>query len=363
MTLTNLITYSILMFTQQGYYEGLGDPTLYYSAENTAVAGANMFSIGAIPVNPMLPSLIRGFKVTLNGKFTTFYEKRSEPVYDPFDNTVGYAVLYSRFNNYTLPGPIALAYSREKVGIGISFDSPVDYNYSYIFTDRLDAYTVVKREVVSRKGSLMRFSFILSGRIEFLHLGVSLSRANGKVEYLRTVWTPDTGTYTQSYSTDVSGNTFAFAGGLSVGYRLRMAFVYATGFNDEGNGLPRSVEFGTELRPLMRLPVRIFLRVGYDDWRSLDTVLEGRWRVHFGTTQMVFPGTSISLGAVAWRTPKKGLWTTTYAGGLHHRVLPGFHLNIAFTFTPRITSRYIDNRYLRISENLTEVMLGIRLSR
>ncbi len=363
MTLTKIIVYFIITFTQQGYLEGPGDFALYFSSENAAVAGANLFSIGELSVNPSTPVLHRGFRAILNGRFSTFHESRSEPVYDQFDNTVGYAVLYSRFNNYTTPGPIALAFSRKWFGIGFSYDSPVDYNYSYSFTDRLDAYTVVKRETIERDGSLSRYSFSVAGNFRFFDFGVVFSRINGNIDYIHTLWMPDSGTQSDSFSTSLSGNSFSIAGGISLGYRLRAVISYSSGFSDNNKGIPRSVDFGAELRPVMRLPARIFLRIGYDDWSLVDTTLQGQWRVHFGTNQMIFPGTSISLGAAVWRTPYKGLWTATYAGGVHHRVLPGLYLNVSFTFTPRTTSRYIDNKYLKVKENLTEVVVGLRLSR
>ena len=363
MTLTNLVAYIILAFTQQGYYEGTGDLLMYVSSDNAAVAGANLFSIGALPINPTIPTVTKGFKVALNAKFSSFHEVRSEPVYDQFDNTVGYAVLYSRFNNYTFPGPFALAFGAERVGIGLSFDTPIDYHYSYSFTDRLDAYTVVKRETISQEGSLSRYSFTISGKAKFMHIGLTFSNLRGKVESLHSVWTPDSGTETDSFSTEIYGNSFTVAAGFSIGYRVRTTLVYTSGLEDNNMGLPRAVDFGVELRPAMRLPTRIFLRLGYDDWSNVDTVLRNRWRVHFGTTQMLFPGTSLSIGTSIWKTPYQGLWTTTYAGGLHHRVLPGFYLNAAVTFTPRTSSRFVDNRYLKISENLTEVIIGLRLSR
>ncbi len=355
---SQLMTWTLLEAGQAS-----GDPMAYPTTQDLALAGAVFFSPGLIMKNPASVALHQGWETQASGQWALYQEQRSEPVYDPFNNTVGYATVYSRYQPDLFLQSWTVVYATGKAGIGVSWDRPVSKTYRFDKEDRLDVYTPIRREIEEWTGALGRLTVAFGLKIQGWLLGAAYQAHRAEVRHFYDLWTPETGDSIAAETLNLRGSGYAMALGYRWGYRMKLGVSYRSGFSDPVLAVPSQWDLAAELTPRTRRPSRIFLRIGRETWSQVSSAYRDIWRFHFGIRHGLFPRMSFMIGGMLRQSYVKDLWLATYTGGLSHTVVPGLTIDVGIAVTPISHGQWINGTWNRIYERLTQVSWGIRWTR
>jgi len=357
--LTQLMGWTLLEARQAA-----GDPIPYTTAQDLALAGTKFFWPDIMMKNPAAVAFARGWHLQATGMWTLFQERRSIPAYDPFNNTVGYATVYSRYNTDQNLHSLTLSYGTHYAGVGLSWDTPLDVSYYYKKEDRLDVYTPVRRVILDQKGGIQRLTVAFGARITEWTLGLAYQYHQMTVTNHEAYWTPETGDSLAEDTLSLQGNGFAVGVSYRWGYRMKVGGTYRSGWNtDVGVGIPPTWDLAAELTPRTRRPSKIYFRVGREQWSRVSPGYRDIWRFHFGIRHGLYPRTAFMIGGMIRQSYARDLWITTYTGGLSHTVVPGLTLEVGIAWTPVSHGQFDNGTWTRIQETLTQVAWGIRWSR
>lgn len=351
----------LLFLLGLGFLESEGGGELLPSSSRSlALSVSNMGlsdSISGFLDNPSLLGSTSGFSLYGDGRVGYHSETHLRQVYDRFDNTIGEEAIYSLASGYIHMGALAVSYSRNGLGVGLSYVPRIDLTYDYERTERTDFYTVVSKKKRTVRGGVSEVGLSFGYNLGWAALGLSGTYLMGKRADSTTLFYQD--------STIISGFEATFTGyGGRIGATfsplrtLTFGVFYSpkvTMKGDMENNFPELFSLGLSFRPPSKWPAFLYLRFVYVDWHKEGLLAQRVYAVGFA--HKVYGGTEFRLGARFENDyVMEDYWYPVYSLGLGQS-LSNFRFDMGIQLKPK-DYRLNDESGESVDESIVHVRIG-----
>lgn len=358
----NLLLVALLSL---GYLEasgGVGE-LLPPSAKSVALSEANAGisdSISGFVETPALLPLKGGISLYMDGDIGYYSETHLRWVFDRFDNTIGEEAVYSSASSYVYPGTFAFSFSRDKLGIGLSYLKRIDLSYDYDRTERTDFYTVVKQIKRKIRGGTRELGLSFGYRpFDWISFGLSgLYLSGNKVDSLIENYVDSTSI--SGVNGDYNGYDGKFSLFLAPIAAVNFGLSYVPKITLEGDfeeTYPEQFSVAFSFRPPSKWPTQAFLRFIYTDWHKEGIVPKRTFAIGF--SHYVFGGTEFMFGGRFENDSfKEKHWYPVYSFGVGESFRK-FIIDLAIDLKPKDYSYEVEGNTERIEESIAHLRAGM----
>jgi hypothetical protein len=360
-----LVTFFLIGFGRLESIEGNGE-ILLTDPKSISLSGSDLaetFTGYRFLKNPASLPFLKGIEFFVSSNWTGHSEVRSKLAYDPFDNTVGEAVVYSRSYDFLNLGASGISYSNGKIGVALSFSPRYDLTYLYHRIERLDAYTISEEEKREERGSVNDYSLHLSYRpVNKISFGVTISYLSGDLQKYSYLYTPPDVDY--SYDTlnfSGMGGNLGFIFKPSLNFTFSLLYRFRTHLSGNGE-IKYPSEFGLSfvLEPPSKLPTKVYFSYVYIPWNKVEDRFEEVNDFRIGFEHSFLPTSTLMLGArLSESYTRKRLWIPSFSAGWSNSLYKNYSITFGVLLKPLNYSLYEGGDKFTVRENLTHFSLGL----
>jgi hypothetical protein len=241
---------------------------------------------------PNLPETKPRPTVGLAGYLGVTSEQRARTVYDFYDNTMGEKVVADNLSTGALPGPIAVQFPIERLGLGLGLAPQYDYSYHYRQETRDDFYQLVDARQLDLSGQVLRLNLTVAyDLLDLVGLGAGFGYDFGA----RRLDSLAHDSLTVSSQRNLGGMNLAVGllfhpgNAARVGVTFEPATMKLPGSPDEKSDTtwsdvrnPTRVRLGTSYFSAAKIPSSLYAQISYADWHGQDTTLSSVFELRAG---------------------------------------------------------------------------------